>query len=285
MADDQNRWIRRFRSAPDARTQLVCLPHAGGAASYYRPMALRLWPDVEVLAVQYPGRQNRANEPCVENFADLTDQVVAAVRPELDRPVALFGHSMGTLLAFEVAKRLEADGVVPVVLFASGRRAPGRPQPEPDHRASDDDLVAEIAELNGTEDRLLENEDMRPLFLLALRADYRAIETYHHDPKSMVACPVVALTGDSDNRVSIDDAASWATQTTGSFDLHVFPGDHFYLNHQLAPLTDVLVQQLGALRGDSVTSNIGTAAGGPGVWPPLTASRSPVTNRPPGEAR
>lgn len=231
MADEQSKWIRRYRSAPEAAVQLVCLPHAGGTASYYRPMATRLFPAVDVLTVQYPGRQDRVREPCIDDFTELADRTFDAVRPALDRPVALFGHSMGALLAFEVAKRLEADGIVPLALFASGRRPPGWPHREPPHTATDEELIAEIATLDGTEQRLLENEDIRELFLPALRGDYQALSTYRlHGAR--LTCPVVSLTGDNDERVSVDDAAAWAEHTTGPFDRHVFPGGHFYLTGQ-----------------------------------------------------
>lgn len=244
MADDQGMWVRRYRHAPDAPVQLVCLPHAGGAAGYFRTMALRLFPAVEVLAVQYPGRQDRNGEPCVGDFAELTARTVAALRPMIDRPVALFGHSMGSLLAFEVAKRLEGDGTAPLTLFASSKCPPNQPDPEPTWTATDEELVAEIAALNGTEERLLDSEEMRRLFLPALRGDYQALVSYRHDPDHKVACPVVSLTGDSDDRVSIDDAAGWAGHTTGPFDLHVFPGGHFYLNDQWDGVVEVLIKHL-----------------------------------------
>lgn len=247
MTDDQGRWVRRYRSAPDAPVRLVCLPHAGGAASYYRPMASRLLPEVELLAVQYPGRQDRAGEPCVVDFAELTERVAEAVRPSVDRPVALFGHSMGSWLAFEVARRLEADGTAPLVLFASGRRPPGQHHgKEPSFTGTDDEMVAELAALNGTEARLLDSEEMRRMFLPALRGDFQALRTYRHEPGHRLACPVVALTGDSDDRVSVDGAAGWAGHTTGAFDLTVFPGGHFYLNDQWDDVVAVLKRHVAA---------------------------------------
>ncbi|MCX5345156.1 thioesterase II family protein [Streptomyces atratus] len=245
MTNGQDDWIRRYRAAPEAAVQLVCLPHAGGSASYFRPMAMALFPAAEVLAVQYPGRQDRVNEPCIGDFAELTERTLAAIRPELGRPVALFGHSMGALLAFEVAKRLEADGIVPLALFASGARPPCRPLPRHAHTATDEELIAELAALDGTDERLLDNEDMRVLVLSALRADYRMLESYRCD-SSTVACPVVSLTGDNDAVVSIDDAAAWASHTAGRFDLHVFPGGHFYLDDHWDGVGEVLTKQLGA---------------------------------------
>jgi pyochelin biosynthesis protein PchC len=243
MTDDR-RWIRRYRAAPEAAVRLVCFPHAGGGASYYRPLAMTLSPAVEVLAVQYPGRQDRVSEPGIDDFAELADRTTAVLRSTVDRPVALFGHSMGSLLAFEVAKRLEADGVAPLVLFASAKRPPGRPDPELPRSTTDEELIAEITALDGTEARLLDDEDMREMFLPALRADYRALASYRPEPGHRLACPVVAMTGDDDDRVSVDEAALWASHTTGGFDLHVFPGGHFYLTGQWAGVGEVLTKHL-----------------------------------------
>lgn len=237
-------WIRRFRAAPGAPVRLVCLPHAGGAASYYRPLAMAAHPAAEVLAVQYPGRQDRAQEPQATEFTELVDRTTAALLPELDRPVALFGHSMGSLLAFEVAKRLERAGTPPLVLFASaGVRPTDRRRQERLRSATDEELLADLSGLAGTEARLLDDADMRALFLPPLRADYRMLATYEFDG-STVACPVVSLTGDADPRVPVADAAAWAGHTTGRFDLHVFPGGHFYLADQWADVAEVLAKHL-----------------------------------------
>ncbi len=246
MADGRSRWIRRFRAAPEAPVQLVCLPHAGGTASYYRPLARLLLAEAEVLAVQYPGRQNRFNEPCVDNFEELTERTLAAVQSALDRPVALFGHSMGSLLAFEVTRRLEAEGIKPLALFASAKQPPARHVVELPREATDAELISEIAALNGTEGRLLDSEDMRELFLPALRADYTALALYRpHEAR--VSCPVVALIGGDDDRVSLDDVAAWANHTDGQFDLHVFPGGHFYLNERWGDIATVVKQHVAAV--------------------------------------
>ncbi|MER6447523.1 thioesterase [Streptomyces venezuelae] len=244
MTNGQDAWIRRYRAAPEAPVQVVCLPHAGGTASYFRPMAKGLFPAAEVLAVQYPGRQDRIGEPCITDFEELIERTFAAVRSATDRPVALFGHSMGALLAFEVAGRLEACGAAPTALFASGARPPGLPLDRSGHTATDDELIAELAALDGTDERLLQNEDMRVMVLSALRADYRMLES-RRPHGSAVACPVVSLTGDADPVVSVGEAGGWADHTTGPFDLHVFPGGHFYLGDHWAGVSAAITQRLG----------------------------------------
>ena len=243
MTDD-SLWLRRFRPASDTAPRLVCLPHAGGSASYFRPVAAMLSPTVDVLAVQYPGRQDRRGERCVDVLDDLVDQVFDAVRPRADRPLTLFGHSMGATVAFEVARRLEAVGIVPAGLFVSGRRAPHRSRIENVHQRTDDELVSVIAQLAGTDNRLLADEEIRRMLLPALRADYRAIETYTFQPGPGLRCPVVALVGDDDEVATVDEVRAWRDHTTGPFELRVFDGGHFYLNDHAAAVVDELARHL-----------------------------------------
>lgn len=130
--------------------RLFCFPHAGGAASYFHSWSRSLPEDVEVLALQYPGRQDRGGEPCVRTIPELADQIHAAIRPRLAEPFAFLGHSVGAVLAFEVACRIARDGGAgPAHLFVSGRRAPSRTRHEELHRASTAVFVAEMGALGG----------------------------------------------------------------------------------------------------------------------------------------
>src|ERR1051326_3612207 len=155
MEIQHGQWLRRFHPAEDAAVRLVCLPHAGGAASFYFPVSQRLSGPFDVVAVQYPGRQDRRREPCIDDLRVLADAIAEAVRPLTDRPVALFGHSMGATLAFEVAHRL---GVAH--LFASGRRAPSRPREERTHQLGDAGLLADVRRLAGTDAQVLADDEI-----------------------------------------------------------------------------------------------------------------------------
>ncbi|KAA2267020.1 thioesterase [Solihabitans fulvus] len=231
---DNDRWIRRFHPAPDSATRLVCLPHAGGSASFFFPVSRALSPAVDVLAVQYPGRQDRHTEPTVDSVPELADLIFAALRPWLDRPLALFGHSMGATVGFEVARRLEQRaGIVPLALFASGRRAPSRYRDELVHTKDDDGLVRELTLLSGTDSRLLGDEEMLRMIIPAIRGDYRAIEAYRCEPGATLRAPIVAFTGDADPRTTLDEAQAWREHTESEFDLTVLSGGHFFVaNHQ-----------------------------------------------------
>ncbi|WP_329572853.1 thioesterase II family protein [Kitasatospora sp. NBC_01266] len=227
-------WVRRFHPAERAAHRLVCFPHAGGAASYYFPVSRTLAPDVDVLAIQYPGRQDRRHEPCIDNIPELADALVEEVLPWFDRPVTFFGHSMGASLAFEVANRLEARGTVLHGLFASGRRAPSTVRDERVHLLDDDGLITDISRLSGTDTQVLGDPEILRMILPAIRADYRAAETYRYTPGPRLSCPLFALTGDQDAQVTVEEAQAWENHTSGPFDLRVFPGGHFYLNDQAA---------------------------------------------------
>lgn len=237
-------WIRVPHPNPAGPVRLVCLPHAGGAASYYFPMSAALAPDVEVLSVQYPGRHDRRGERPVDDLHVLADQVAEALEPWTDRPFALFGHSYGALVGYEVARRLRAADHHPLALFASGRRAPSTRRDERLHLKPDASLIAELKALDGTVGALLDDEEIVAMIMPALRADYRAVETYVHRPGPELDIPVTALIGDEDPKVTSGEAARWREHTTSDFSLEVFPGGHFYLAGHLKELTQSLKRRL-----------------------------------------
>ncbi|MFF7490302.1 thioesterase II family protein [Streptomyces luteogriseus] len=229
---DENLWVRQFHPAPAAATRLVCFPHAGGSAPYFLPVSKALSPGVDVLAIQYPGRQDRRQEKCVDNIADLADAVTAELLPWTDRPLVLFGHSMGATLAFEVALRLERKDIVPLALFASGRRAPSRYRDERVHQRSDDEIIRELKALSGTSSEVLGNEEILRMAMPAIRGDYTAAETYRHTGGARLSAPIQVHYGTEDPRVSREEAEAWAEHTSGRFDIQSYPGGHFYLNDE-----------------------------------------------------
>jgi surfactin synthase thioesterase subunit len=224
---------------------LICFPHAGGAATAYAPLAAALPTAIEVLALQYPGRQERLAEPSLDSIDDLVAAIVPELRPRLDRPFALFGHSAGAIVAFEVARVLEQrHGVVALGLFASGRRGPSTRRDESVHRGGDRSLLREVARLGGTPPQLLDDEDVQQMMLPALRGDYKAIETYEWRPGPPLGCPIWALLGEDDPLATESEAAAWRSQTTAGFELHVFPGRHFYLVDQQPAVVDLITSRL-----------------------------------------
>ncbi|GAB3456764.1 alpha/beta fold hydrolase [Streptomonospora sediminis] len=223
-------WLRRFRPRPGARIRLVCLPHAGGGANAFRAWASLLPAGVDVVCVQYPGREDRFGEALVDDMAAAVDSIAAELAPLLDRPYALFGHSMGSAVAFELARRLRDGGAAePDRLFASGRKAPGQAPASGIHLAGDDAVVAELVRLGGTQREVLADPDLRASVLAYVRNDYRLVERYRPFAGEPLRCPVSVFIGDTDPEVDAEQARGWSETTTGRVDVSVFPGGHFYL--------------------------------------------------------
>lgn len=251
LADDDSLWCRRYRPARDAASRLVCLPHAGGSAPFFLPVATALSPGVDVVAIQYPGRQDRRAEPPISDMTVLADRIHAILRRQPELPVTLFGHSLGALIAFEVTRRLEAEGQGPVRLFASGRRAPSTHRDENVHRLTDAGILAEVRKMNGTASSVLGDDEMMRAVLPALRADYHAAETYSCAPDVTVSCPISALTGDGDPKTTVEEASQWARHTSGSFDMQVFPGGHFFITSHADQVIGLLSRHFSADRAGS----------------------------------
>lgn len=244
-----NPWIRLNRPNPNARLRLFCFPYAGGAASIYRAWHQYLPPDIELCAVQLPGRENRIREVPYTAVRDLIDALIPHLLPYLDKPYALFGHSMGTIIAYELAQQLtQLHDRIPTQLLVSGRRAPTLPDPQaPLHRLTDDKIFLNELQrrYNNIPDLIFQDAELRELFVPLLRADFTLVERYHCISKTPLPCPIIVFGGDTDPHTSHTELAAWQTLTARDFDLHFLPGGHFYLNEQIEPLLATIVSHLG----------------------------------------
>jgi surfactin synthase thioesterase subunit len=165
--------------------------------------------------------------------------------------LAIFGHSLGAVVGFEVAQRLTDKGYEPAALIVSGRRAPNRVRPENIHTRTDEGILAELDALGGTDPVTLADPEMRQLILTALRADYTAVENYRHTERKPLRTPISAHIGLDDPKVTIEEAQDWAQHTTGRFELQTYPGGHFYLNSEAAAVIANLRRALRAARASA----------------------------------
>lgn len=244
----QNRWVRRFGTVNEGAAQVICLPHAGGSAGAYRWLAGALAPEIEVLCLQYPGRQDRLRERPLEDVGELATEVVRALAGSWTPRTVVFGHSMGAVVAFEAVRLVEQiHGRTVAGLIVSAREAPSLRQNRDIHRAGDDTLVAELAELGGTEAGVLADEELRPIVLPAVRADYRAVENYWCAADALVSCPIVAYRGDDDPRLRPDNVLRWEFHTTATVRHRRFPGGHFYLQEQPEDVAATLAEDVRSL--------------------------------------
>lgn len=239
-----------FNPAPreGAAGRLFCLPYAGGSAAVYREWGRALSGEVEVQAVQLPGRGWRLREAPGRDLGELAEKIAEAIEPLADRPFLLFGHSMGAWLGLLVARELERRGLEPIALLASGRQAPqlGCVQPPLSH-LEDGDFVAEVQRrYGGIPELIREDHDLLQLLLPALRADIEALERYRHRGEPRLRCPVIALGGQTDRVVPVETLAAWAEETIGPFEIETFPGGHFYFQDNPAPLLRFIEQRFAA---------------------------------------
>lgn len=225
-------WLVRMKPRPGAQLRLLCVPYAGVGPSAYRRWSDAMPPEVEVGAIHLPGREGRLREPAFTRIEPLVDGAAAGLRPYLDRPFALFGHSMGALVAFELARRFREEGWgEPTHLFVSGRRAPHLP---PRHPAithlPDAEFVEEIRRrYNGIPDEVLRHPDLLALLLPGLRADLTLIEAYVHRPAGPLGCPLSVYGGAEDPEATQAELVGWREHTRGPLAVQMFPGGHFFV--------------------------------------------------------
>lgn len=241
-----NSAIIRLRPQPQARLRLFCFPYSGAGAALFVPWANSLPAEIDVCPVQLPGREQRLAEAPATRMEPLVAAIAPALLPYLDRPFAFFGHSMGALLGFELARALRRDhGRLPALLVVSGHRAAHLPDPHPPaHALPKAELLAELRRLNGTSREVLDHPELLEIILPILRADFAVCETYSYQSEPSLECPIVAFGGLEDRDVTREEVASWREQTSAGFTLRMFPGDHFFLNTARHLVLQTLAREL-----------------------------------------
>jgi medium-chain acyl-[acyl-carrier-protein] hydrolase len=239
-------WIACRKPNPQARLRLFCFPYAGSGALIFRTWSDGLPADIEVCPIQFPGRGTRLMETPFTQISPLIDALAQALEPLLDKPFAFFGHSLGALVGFELARRLRRqNGVQPVHLFVSADRAPQiAHRDRPIHTLPEGEFLVELRRLNGIPGKVLEEVELMQIMLPILRADFAVYETYVYSTEPPLNCPISAFGGLQDHRVSRSDLEAWSDQSSGSFSLRMFPGDHFFLNSTQPLLLQMLSQEL-----------------------------------------
>lgn len=233
------------RPNPTARIRLICFPHAGAGATAYQTWARQLPSHVELCAIQLPGRENRFREGLPRSLPVLIESLASSIQSSADRPVAFFGHSMGALVAYEVARQLRQwGGPQPAHLLVSAHRAPHLPRRRQIHHLPDSALVTELQAMNGGQARLAGHDELTRLMLPVIRADLTVMETYTHEPGAPLDMPITAVCGAWDPWVSPDEMEAWRQHTASAFSLRVLPGDHFYLRTNTGPLVAIIAHTL-----------------------------------------
>ncbi|WP_433932973.1 thioesterase II family protein [Sorangium cellulosum] len=237
MRSTSDAWVGCPRPNPASRLRLFCFPYAGGGASVYSAWWRELPAHTELCAIKLPGREARLSEPPFEHLTPLVQALATALDGWLTKPFAFYGHSLGALVSFELARELRRRGApLPRHLFLAARRPPHLRDPAPLHGLSHDEFLAWLRRMGGTPEEVLREPDLLALFLPVLRADLAVNEAEPFVPGSPLDCPISAFGGADDERASPAELDAWREHTRGPFRTEVFPGGHFFLRTTRAPL-------------------------------------------------
>lgn len=239
-------WLNFPQPNPKATLRLFCLPYAGGSAVMFRSWPNSFPGNIEICSVQLPGRGARLKEIPFRRIQELVPLLAEALKPFLDKPFAIFGYSLGAVIGFELTRLLrQTASAGPAHLFVAGRRAPQvSVDRSPRYALPDEEFISELRKLNGTPQEVLEHPELVQLMLPLVRADFELDETYVYRAEPPLDVPLSAYGGLEDVDVAREQLESWREQTTASFDLIMFPGDHFFLHTSSSLLFQAINRRL-----------------------------------------
>lgn len=233
---NSNKWALFPKPNPAATLRLFCFHYSGGSAQSFYAWPADLPPTIEIGMVQLPGRGHRLTEPRVTRLLPLSGVVAQSLRDYFDKPVAFFGHSMGALLCFEVARNLRREhGLEPVHIFVSATESPHvRIWDESLATLPKDELIKKLSDFNGAPPEALLNDELMDLLLPTVRADFELYETYEYRPETPLSCPITIYGGIEDHKIDRERLAAWSEMTTGASIMRMFAGGHFYIRDSQA---------------------------------------------------
>lgn len=248
-----NNWISCPKPNPQAKLRLFCFPCAGGTTSAYSKWYNYLPTDIEINLVQLPGRSHRIEEPPFTNFLPLIKTLTSELKPYLNKPFAFFGHSMGATLAFEIIRQLRHENhQIPIHLFAAACPAPHSPIKTFIHKLPETEFIAELQHrYNAIPQSILKNKELMQIFLPCLRADFTMIETYKYALEKPLDCPITVFGGLQDKAISINKLEYWSVETNDIFNLEMFIGCHFFLQHNQSLFLQNLSQKFSEIMADN----------------------------------
>jgi medium-chain acyl-[acyl-carrier-protein] hydrolase len=239
-------WLHCPRPVAAPRLRLFCFPYAGGVGSIFHHWPAALPADVEVWALTLPGRGFRLREAPVKRMQPLIQEITREIAPLLDRPVALFGHSLGAVVAWEMAHVLAKTETVTLLrLFVSGKGAPQLvPNSPPLHLLGEEELLARLRDYNGMPEVVIQNPEVRELVVPSLRADLELLETWEYSERPPLEIPIAAFGGVQDVLIPQAVLDAWGEQTRGAFESHMLPGGHLFIDTHSAPLLEQVARHL-----------------------------------------
>ena len=239
-------WLIYPKPNPQTKLRLFCCHPAGSGASIFRSWVNYLHPEIELCALQLPGRETRIREPLYTQLSPLIDTLNEVLSPHLETcPFAFFGHSLGALICFALARKLRYQQLPePIHLFISGRRPPHIPIEEPIHQEVGQILIDKLREFGGTSEAVLQNTELMSLFVPIFRADLTINETYFYTIEPPLNSPITAFGGIEDSSVNQEELSLWNQHTSNSFQLEMFPGNHMFFLEQTQPLIDKISHDL-----------------------------------------
>jgi medium-chain acyl-[acyl-carrier-protein] hydrolase len=224
-------WFEHLSRTKTPTLRVFCMPYAGGSADIYRGWQRWFPEQIDICLVHLPGRGTRVREEPFTQLTPLVKAIAAHIGGETKIPYALYGHSMGALISFELGRELFGrHRNSPAHVFVSGCRAPQWPKTEPPtFNLPHDKFIHELKRLNGTPREVLDDRELMEVFLKILRADFEIVDTYEYHPKERLSCPITVYGGLQDEDVSVESCRAWQEQTSANCKVHMFEGDHFFM--------------------------------------------------------